>query len=174
MGAMITVREERSEDVPAVRAIHRAAFPGDAEARIVDLLRARGKALISLVAGTPDGATVGHILFSPVTLDAPARRLEGAGLAPLAVLPSHQGRGIGSELVRMGLAACRTRSIPFIVVLGDPRYYGRFGFGTASAHNLASEYGAGPEFMVQDLIPGSLPTAGGLVRYAPEFAELGV
>jgi len=172
--AMFTVRDEAPGDTAAVHAIHAAAFPTAAEARVVDLLNVRGKALVSLVAVAADGAIVGHVLFSPVTLDAPTGRVEGAGLAPLAVLQSHQGQGIGSQLAWAGPAACRTRAIRFVVVLGNPRYYRRFGFETASAHGITNEYGADDAFMVQELITGSLAASGGPVRYTPEFAELGV
>jgi putative acetyltransferase len=174
MGHPFIIRPEAPGDAAAVHAVHAAAFPTDVEARVVDLLRPYGKALVSLVAVAADGAIVGHVLFSPVTIESKPDVQEGAGLAPLAVLPSYQGQGIGSELVRSGIDACRARRVPFLVVLGNPRYYGRFGFETASDRNLANEYGADAAFMVQELILGSLPASGGLVRYAPEFNELGV
>jgi len=173
MGETFTVHEETPGDMAAVHAIHAAAFPTDAEAGLVDLLRIRGKALISLVAAA-DGIIVGHVLFSPVTIDGPSGVAHGLGLAPVAVHPSHQRRGIGSALIRAGLDACRIRGIPFVVVLGNPRYYIRFGFETASARGLSNEYGADAAFMVQELVSGSLPATGGPVRYAPEFGELAV
>jgi putative acetyltransferase len=169
---MVTIRPEHDGDAAAIRRVHRAAFPTAAEARLVDRLRAAGHARVSRVAES-DGRVVGHILFSPVTIDGSRDGGEGLGLAPLAVAPPHQRRGIGAALVRDGLAACRHAGRPFVVVLGDPAYYARFGFARAAAAGLDNEYGADEAFMVLELRPGALPAAGGLVRYAPAFAELG-
>jgi putative acetyltransferase len=166
---MISVRPEQPTDAAAVRQVHASAFPSPAEARLVDRLREGGKALVALVAEV-DGAVVGHIVFSPVAVEPPADG-QGVGLAPLAVLPGHQRRGIGTRLVEEGLAACRRAGYPFVVVLGHPGYYPRFGFRRAAARGLRNEYGADEAFMVLELRAGSLPPGGGLVRYGPEFAE---
>jgi putative acetyltransferase len=88
------------------------------------------------------------------------------------VLPAYLRRGIGTALVTAGVAACRELKVPFIVVLGDPGYYGRFGFEPASRHGLTSEYDAGDAFQMLPLDPDSLPAQGGLVRYSDEFAGL--
>lgn len=152
--------------------MHMAAFPTDAESRLVDALRANGGAWVSLVAERA-GRVVGHILFSPVRLDPDPGAPRGAGLAPVAVLPDHQRRGIGGALVREGLSRCRALGVEFVVVLGDPGYYGRFGFRRASAKGLANEYGADAAFGVVELRPGCLAGRTALVRYAPEFARLG-
>src|SRR5262249_7015656 len=124
---MFTVRPERPGDVTAIHAVHAAAFPTDEEARLVDRLRDAGRALVSLVAEA-DGAIIGHVLFSPVSVGSAS----GVGLAPVAVLPAYQGRGVGSSLVREGLAVCRQGGYPFAVVIGGPGYYRRFGFSQAS------------------------------------------
>jgi putative acetyltransferase len=168
---MVTVRPEQPGDIAAVFRVHVAAFPTDEEARLVDRLRTAGKALVSLVAQV-DGEVVGHVLFSPVTVTGPAGTAEGIGMAPLAVLPAHQRRGIGSALTRAGLDRCRAAGYSFVVLLGHPDYYPRFGFRRASDFDLDNEYGAGEAFMALELRPGGLPAGGGLVRYAPEFAEL--
>jgi len=167
---MVLIRPERPEDADAVRAVHRAAFDTDAESRLVDHLRDRGEAVVSLVAEV-EGAVVGHVLFSPVSLVAPSGCREGLGLAPLAVLPAHQRGGVGSALVREGLATCEKRGGAFVVVLGHPAYYPRFGFRRAGEVGLANEYGADEAFMVLELRPGALPAEGGLVKYGPAFAE---
>jgi putative acetyltransferase len=78
--------------------------------------------------------------------------------------------GIGGQLIRDGLAAAAAADTTFVVVLGHPDYYPRFGFRRAAAVGLTNEYGADEAFMVLELRAGSLPTAGGLVRYGPEFA----
>jgi putative acetyltransferase len=167
---MLTIRPENVGDVAAVRAVHGAAFPTDAEARLVDRLRDGGQARVSLVAEV-DGAVVGHILFSPVSVVTAAGDREGLGLAPLAVLPAHQRRGVGAALVRAGLEACRQQGCGFVVVLGHPEYYPRFGFRRADAVGLGNDYGADAAFMVVELQPGALPAGGGAVKYGPEFAE---
>ena len=146
----------------------RAAFPTDAEARLVDQLRASGHAPVSLVAET-EGQIVGHILFSPVTIVRSDSSISELGLGPLAVLPSHQGHGVGSALVREGLAICRRQGCAFVVVVGGPAYYQRFGFKSGNEVGLQNEFGVADEFMVLELQPRSLPPEGGLVRYGAEF-----
>ena len=165
---MYFCRPEHPKDVAAIRAVLEAAFPTAAEARLVDALRSNGRLSLSVVAS--DGAgVIGHVAFSPV--EAGAGR--GVGLAPMAVLPAHQQKGVGALLVREGLASCVATGCGFVVVLGEPEYYGRFGFERASARGLDNEYGAHEAFMVLELEPGALPEGGGLVRYAPEFALVG-
>jgi putative acetyltransferase len=92
-------------------------------------------------------------------------------LPPVAVAPPHQRRGIGSRLIERGLHVCRSMGGPFVVVLGEPDYYARFGFERASLHGLSNEYGVDEPFMVLPMQEDTLPRGGGLVRYAPEFAE---
>jgi putative acetyltransferase len=160
------VRPERPSDVDAIRAVHDAAFGGAAEGRLVDALREAGKLVVSLVAEL-DGEVVGYIGFSPVSSAAPP---PGFGLAPLAVRPDVQRRGIGGQLVREGLAAIARRGAGFVVVLGDPRYYARFGFGPAARRGLVDEFQGGDAFQVIELRDGAIATGVGLVRYAPEFS----
>ncbi len=138
----------------------------------MDLLRQAGQTTISLVA-ISDGRLAGHVLFSPLTL-LPARpRLRGLGLAPLAVAPEFQRQGIGSQLVLRGLEVCREATYDFVAILGDPQYYGRFGFRPARKFNLDNEYGAGEPFMVMELRPSALAGTAGVVQYRPEFKESG-
>ena len=164
------IRPERDEDAAAVRRVHETAFPTAAEANLVDRLRANGKAVIALVA--EDGASiVGHILFSPVALE-PLAGTVGLGLAPVAVMPDHEKHGLGRRLIQNGLAECHKWGAGFVVVIGDPPYYGRFGFEPAEKHGLRSEYVEGDSFMVFKLASGTLPPPGTLVKYAPEFSAL--
>jgi putative acetyltransferase len=165
---MLTIRPEEAADRDAIRSVVAAAFPNDVEARLVDALRDNGRLLLSLVADR-DGVVVGHVGISPVTLDGNAA---GVGLAPLAVTPGCQRNGIGSALVQELVAQCRAGDRRFIVVLGEPAYYLRFGFTPAAERGLGNEYGAGAEFMVLELRRGGIPPAGGLIRYAPEFATV--
>ena len=167
---MELIRPETTADAAAIRHVHEAAFPTAAEADLVERLRASSKAVIALVA-EDEGQIVGHILFSPVTL-VPLAGTVGLGLAPVAVLPDHEKHGVGRRLVQNGLAECRAWGAGFVVVLGEPEYYGRFGFEPASEHGLLNEYLADPKFMVFELKTGALPPRGTLIKYAREFAAL--
>lgn len=165
------IRREEEKDFGQVRAILKSTFPTDAESRLVDALRGNGKAIVSLVAEN-DAQVLGHILFSPVSTTPPGEA-KGIGLAPLAVRPDMQSRGIGSELVTEGLRLCRALGFDYCIVLGNPKYYRRFGFESASSFDVQNEYGAGEEFM---LISFSLAgrRVKGLVQYALEFALFSV
>jgi putative acetyltransferase len=166
---MLTLRPECKTDHQAIHAVNAAAFPSDLEARLVDALRAAGRLVVSHVAEL-GGQVVGHVAFSPVTVNAETRPSGGIGLGPAAVAPAFQRRGIGMQLIRAGIEVCRQGDFKFIVVLGDPAYYRRFGFAKASAIGLQNEYGADEEFMVLALKPAALADIKGLVKYAPEFA----
>jgi len=167
-GYMELIRPETGGDAAAVRRVHETAFPTAAEADLVERLRAGGKAVIALVAEDA-GSIVGHILFSPVALE-PLAGTVGLGLAPVAVLPDHEKHGVGRRLIQNGLAECHAWGAGFVIVIGDPEYYGRFGFEPAEKHGLRNEYGAGEGFMVFELSSGALPPPGTLVKYAPEFS----
>ena len=170
---MIEVREETPSDLPAIRYVNEQAFGGPEEARLVDMLRASGKVVVSLVAVHQD-RIVGHVLFSPVTVSQAPDNFRAVGLAPMSVLPEFQNRGIGSRLVRDGLDACKRLGYDAVVVLGHTHYYPRFGFTRAADYGLDNEYQALDEFMVLELNQGVLKTIRGLVQYSPEFGGAGV
>ncbi len=169
----VRIREAGRDDAPAIRRVHSQAFEGDSEARLVDMLRDADRVFLSLVA-VVENRVVGHVLFSPVTVEPLPGESRWAALGPIGVLPGFQGQGIGSRLVREGLAGCRSRRCDVAVLLGAPRYYSRFGFVRASDFGLTSEFGAGPEFQAVELakcaLSGSAETR--LVRFAPEFEEV--
>src|SRR5262245_15027160 len=143
----LSIRPEVPADAAAIRRVLEAAFPTAVEAHLVDRLRAEGHLINSLVA-EDDGAIVGYIAFSPVRIDGAAVDETALGLAPRAVVPGHQRRGVGGDLVREGLAACERAGCGFVVVLGEPVYYRRFGFDRGDRRGLGNEYGADEAFMV--------------------------
>jgi putative acetyltransferase len=168
----VLVREERPGDAAAIREVNRQAFGNATEADLVDLLRQTCPERLSLVAILGE-EVVGHILFTPVLARAGEEPIEGMGLAPMAVLPPHQGRGIGSALVRRGVEMVRAAGWPFVIVLGHPGYYPRFGFEPASRYGLACEFSDVPDeaFMILALEPEVVESVSGVVRYRPEFAS---
>lgn len=165
---MTEIRRETAGDQAAVRRLNEAAFGQADEADIIDALRSACADCISFVA-VDHGMVVGHILFSPVTVDNSS--VAGMGLAPMAVLPAHQRKGIGSLLVRHGLAHLRRSGCPFVIVLGHPGYYPRFGFERASHFKLVSQWQGVPDeaFMVLVFDKDAMPGEGGVTRYRSEF-----
>jgi putative acetyltransferase len=159
------IRKEQTKDIAAVRALNNATFPTDAEAALVDRLRAEADNCISLVAEVDD-QIVGHILFTPVTISDNPHNIRLCGLAPMAVLPARQRSGIGSELVKAGLVACREHGYQIVVVLGHPGYYPRFGFKQACTFDIVSAYDVPEEaFMALELEPGALEQVSGRIDY---------
>ncbi|WP_457653985.1 GNAT family N-acetyltransferase [Rhodocaloribacter sp.] len=165
------IREEEERDHAAVYALNAAAFETPAEARLVEALRARAHPVLSLVAEA-EGAVVGRILFTPVTLpEHPGGRI--VGLAPMAVAPGHQRQGMGSALVRAGLDRCRELGFGAVVVLGHPAYYPRFGFKPASRFGLGCPYDVPDDvFMALELRTGYLHGASGTIAYHAAFDDL--
>jgi putative acetyltransferase len=160
------VRDAAAADYEAIERVEEAAFGRPDEAALVARLRADGAALVELVA-CDAGETVGHILFSPLPVVRPDAAIAAAALAPLAVRPDRQRRGVGAALVRAGMGACSKAGVAAIVVLGEPAYYGRFGFRSETASRLRAPF-SGPAFMALELAPAVLAD-GGAVRYARAF-----
>ena len=168
----MTVRTESTKDDESVRRVNELAFEQPNEADLVDALRANARPFISLVA-VVDEQVVGHIFFSPVSIESENGVFTAMGLAPMAVLPEYQNQGIGSRLVREGLKECQRLGHGIVVVLGHANYYPRFGFTPASLKGLGSEYDVPDEvFMVTELVPGALEGRRGLVKYHPEFGKV--
>ena len=165
------IRAEQEDDRAAVHAINVAAFETSSEADLVDALREQATPVVSLVA-EDNGAIVGHIFFSPVSLSGHPG-LKVMGLGPMAVAPEHQSKGIGSALVRMGLEQCKELGFVAVVVLGHPEFYPRFGFSPSTRFGISSEYDVPEEvFMATELEPAALEGKTGTVKYHAAFASV--
>lgn len=165
------IRAEKAGDRDAVYAVNVSAFETPSEAKLVDTLREQAQPVVSLVA-EDNGEVIGHIMFSPVSLSG-YPNLKVMGLAPMAVAPRQQRRGIGSTLVRAGLDQCRQLGFAAVVVLGHPEYYSRFGFSTASQFGIDCEYEVPDEvFMALELEPDALSGKTGRVKYHAAFSNI--
>lgn len=168
----VIIRVEAAGDHPRVWDVEAAAFGGTLQADIVEALRRDAHPHLSLVA-EHEGCVVGHLFFSPVTLDAhPA--LHAAQLSPLAVDPSHRRRGIGGALIREGLGRCDGIGWSLVFLLGDPAYYSRFGFELAAPLGFTTgRPSADPALQVIEVVPGASAGLGGRVRFHPAFDVAG-
>ena len=163
------IRPEEPPDIAAIRFVNERAFDGAGEANAIDALRDRGAVSLSLVAVIAD-RVVGHLFFTPAVIESPDRSWSAIGLAPLAVLPEYQRRGIGSALMDAGLEECRRLGHERVIVLGHPDYYPRFGFERASQHHVRFEFEAPDEAcMILALQPGALDGVSGVAKYQPEW-----
>lgn len=172
-GQPLLIRPEQPDDAAGVRRVNELAFNQLDEANLVEALHKVAVGLISLVA-VLDGQIVGHILFSPATIQGAGGEFHAIGLAPMAVLPEYQNRGIGSQLLRAGLAECRHQGHRVAIVLGHPAFYPRFGFVPARPRGITCEYDVADDtFMVAELEPGALAGCTGLAKYHPAFAMVG-
>ena len=161
------VREEQPGDWQHVRKVNEAAFERSDEADLIDRLRQEGVVLLSLVAEL-GSQIVGHIMFSRMTVETAQGPVAAVSLAPMAVLPDRQGRQVGSQLVRRGLAELRDRGEQIVIVLGHEKYYPRFGFSPEKARRLVSPFP--PEaFMALELSKGALASLDGTVKYPRAF-----
>ena len=165
------IRESTSDDINAVLDIERRAFGKDKEAELVSELLHDPSAVprLSLLASI-DGRCVGHILFTAVTVTGSENTITASILAPLAILPDMQSRGIGGELIKEGLRLLKTSRVDLVFVLGHPDYYPRFGFQAAGRLGLDAPYPIPEEhanaWMVQELTVGVIGTIEGQIQCA--------
>jgi len=166
----IIIRPEQPAFVDAIADVHRQAFGRDAEADLYLQLRESEDfdAKLSLMA-LYDGKLVGHVIFSPMTVDG-AEGVHAYALGPIGVQPDYQGQQVGAALMYEGLEVCRRAKIDVIFLLGHADYYPRFGFVPARAHGFECTYDVPDEaWMMHTLNADVLDGVSGMVHFAPEF-----
>jgi putative acetyltransferase len=169
---IVEIRREAPGDAAQIRHVNELAFEGTAEAVVIDRLRQTCTDFVSFVA-VLDEQIVGYILFTPAWLETAHSTVAGMGLAPLAVLPGYQNQGIGGRLIQTGLLEIQRRGLSYVIVLGHPGYYPRFGFESASKYGIRCEYAGVPDeaFMIIVFDHAVLPPAGAVAHYRPEWVE---
>jgi putative acetyltransferase len=167
----LCIREEMQGDHAGVRSLTIAAFEGVEQAELIDMLRGSDE-VISIV-GEQTNSLLGHVLFSKVCIEGPGSNLSAVALAPLAVSPNFQGRGVGTRLVLDGLVLCKSAGHDLCLVLGDSAYYSRFGFVPAVPHGLNNPWGGDDgNFMVCELTENALSNCSGRPIYHVAFSAL--
>lgn len=159
-------RPECSSDQTAVRAINLAAFETSEEADLVDALRADPAWIdgLSMVSANEQGDPVGYALLTRAQIG----EVPALCLAPCAVLPVYQRKGAGSAVISAALQAATDRDESFVIVLGHPHYYPRFGFTRASGFGISISADVPDEALMVLSLDGHTPPSG-LIRYAAPF-----
>jgi len=163
----LVIREAEPADHSGIHGLLDAAFGNPGEGRLVAQLRQDGDTVLELVA-THEGELVGHVLFSRLRVETADGPQDAVALAPLAVLPARQRTGIGNALVDNAHEVLKAAGETLSVVLGEPDYYGRFGYAHSRAAGFECEYQGK---YLQALVWGNAPETGRLV-YAKAFSEL--
>jgi len=171
----ISFRSEKISEIELIDALIRQSFEGAEEADLVKGLRDRGALLFSIVA--IDKATdqiVGHMALSLVTIEGSDRTWQALGLAPLSVLPDFQNQGIGSSLINYWFQEYAEDFFNAVFLLGEPKYYQKFGFEIASNYGFVWQNNGGEDFFqVKEIKKGFLQKAAGTVFYNEAFLSVG-
>lgn len=166
------IRHEQAGDEEAIFRVHGSAFGRPDEACLVDALRASGNLFLSLVALSNE-EIVGHIAFVPLTIENGLESRAAVALAPVGVMPGHQRNGIGAALIHSGLQECDRQGHPLVIVLGDPDYYGRFGFVPTRQYGIHPTFNVPADvFMLRYSGITFPPEIRGTARYPSEFDGL--
>lgn len=163
---------EKPEDIAFIHSVNEQAFGRVSEAKLVDTLRLACTDHLSLVADD-NGSIIGHLMFTPVVVTDGKQKTEGMGLAPMAVLPSRQRQGMGTQLVDTGLQILKEKGCPFVIVLGHPEYYPRFGFQAASGCNIKTQWDGVPDeaFMILVMDHEAMQNVSGVATFRDEFND---
>lgn len=168
---MSHVRAESAADMDATFSVVASAFGRRLEADLVDALRRSASPQLSLVAEA-HGAVIGHVFFSPITIESDRPAPPVAQLSPVAVLPDHQRQGVGSALIRAGLSRCRAMGWSAVFLVGNPAYYSRFGFQLAGPSGFSYPGPHDRYLQLLELRTGGLAGVSGRIRLHPAFAEV--
>ena len=167
------IRQETPQDFKSIYNINHLAFEQEGESQLIEKIRKEDTFIpeLSLVA-EQDGKVIGHILFSKIKIIG-EQTYPSLALAPMSVHPDFQKKGIGSELVTIGLQIAKKLNFEHIIVLGHKDYYPKFGFQKASTWNIRCPFEVPDDhFMAIELVEGKLNNKGGLVEYPPVFYEV--
>jgi putative acetyltransferase len=168
------IRREMPDDIQSIYKVNKAAFSRENEGKLVNAIRESEHFIpeLSLVA-EENGEVIGYILFSKIFIKQDGELTEAIALAPMAVQPEFQGKGVGSALVKEGLVKCKQLGYPLVIVLGHPEFYPRFGFEKASDKGIVPPFPVPDEvFMVCELKEGAADKMKGEVVYPPSFQEV--
>lgn len=168
---LIKIRAERKSDHQQVQQIHLRAFGQKEEGEIVNNIRKSEGFVpeLSIVAEKGE-KVIGHILFSKIHIEKDSREEETLSLAPMAVLPDFQRKGVGEALIKAGIQKAKELGFDSIIVLGHPNYYPKFGFEKASKWKITCSFDVPDEaFMAIELEKGVLEKKAGRVVYPPAF-----
>lgn len=171
----LTIRQENKADYKKIYKLNLLAFEEKEEAVLVDLLRKKDEFIpqLSLVA-LFNNEIVGHILFTKIKIiDDNQNEYESLALAPMAVLPKYQKKGIGGKLINEGLKIASKLNFKSVIVLGHEHYYPKFGFVPTTKWNIKSPFEVPTNvFMGIELVKNSLENVSGTVKYPKEFEEV--
>ena len=169
----VLIRNEKKDDYNEIRKINELAFGQKNEGKLVDDLRKKSdfNCLLSLVAEIK-GRIVGHILFYPIKIKNEDKEHIVLSLAPIAVHPDFQNKGIGTKLVKKGLEAAKKTGYDAVIVVGHPNYYPRFGFSPASKWDIKLPIECPDDvFLALELKKNSLKNISGLVEFPKEYYD---
>jgi len=170
----IEIRPETGEDYSKITEVNDLAFNQPNEGILIEKLRKTLEFIsnLSLVAEV-DGEVVGHILFYPIIINARNVTHKSLALAPMAVLPDYQNKGIGSHLVKAGFKSAVKLGFQSVIVVGHPNYYPRFGFEQASKFGITAPFDVPDDaFFAIELVTGGLKDVSGMVVYPSEFSDV--
>jgi putative acetyltransferase len=169
----IIMRPEAATDFQGIKEVNDLAFGQPNESLLVEKLRSHPDFIkeLSIVADL-DGSIIGHILFFPIEINQNLNTYQSLALAPMAVTPDYQNKGIGGQLIRTGLEIAKERGFKSVIVLGHKDYYPRFGFAPAAKWRIIAPFDVPEEvFMAIALVPDGLKNISGRVKYPKEFED---
>ena len=171
---MIAIQPAGAGDVPAIDALLRETFAAPDEANLLRDLCVEGSMVLVFVAREEESeALIGTVAFSRMDVRVGAKSVQAVALSPIAVAPQYREQGVAEALIRAGLERLEAAGVVLCFVVGDPAFYGRFGFDADLASGFTTPY-AGPNFMALALQGGLIPCGDrGIAHHAPAFARLG-